>query len=166
MKNFDLYEKAIRIAAEAHHGQFDKAGMPYILHPLRVAETLTTESERIVGVLHDVVEDTDVTARTIYNAFGSTIADAVDAMTKLEKLKGKSETYREYLDRVRANPIALEVKLKDMADNSQPHRLISLSVEKHVRLAAKYARGRHYLITGEWYENIQLDSVIKAGYKK
>lgn len=156
-----LYEQAIILAVHAHEGQFDKAGFPYVLHPLRVAESLETEEEMIVGVLHDVVEDTDITLSDIAFKFGFDVAEAVDSIAKRE-----NEPYRDYLDRVRRDPIALRVKLADMTDNSSPARLASLSVEKQVRLAAKYARGRHYLLTGEWYDNKDLDRVIKAGYSK
>jgi len=166
MKNLSIFEEAIRRASEAHAGQFDKAGMPYILHPLRVAAACDTEPEKVVAVLHDVVEDTHVEMQDIYYDFGDKIGAGVEAMTKLEKIGGKSERYRDYLDRVRDNPLAWKVKLKDMEDNSLPERLRLLSVEKQVRLAAKYARGRHYLLTGEWYESAELDAVIKAGYRK
>ena len=167
MKNLEVYEIAIRVAVLAHCGQFDKAGMPYILHPLRVAEALDTEDEKAVGVLHDVVEDCpSYTSEAIHDAFGDIIGDAVDAITKAEKVNGKYESYRDYLDRVRANPIALKVKLADMTDNSRPDRLETLPVKRHVRLAAKYARGRHYLLTGEWHESNDLDRVIRAVFEK
>jgi (p)ppGpp synthase/HD superfamily hydrolase len=167
MNDLRSYERAIRFAVNAHKRVFDKAGMPYILHPLRVAEALDTEEERIVAVLHDVVEDDPNTSiGDIYKAFGDVVGDAVDCMTKLEKVGGKFESYREYLDRVRANPIALRVKLADMTDNSRPDRLASLSVEKQLRLVAKYTRGRHYLLTGMWYVSDDLDRIIKAGAKK
>ena len=154
------------MAVDAHVGQFDKAGMPYVLHPLRVAAAVQIEAVKCVAVLHDVVEDTDVTEDEVREAFGDEIADGVMAMTKLEKVDGRHESYREYLDRVRANPLALLVKAADMVDNSKPERLAYLSVEKHVRLASKYARGLHYLQTGEWYENRDLDIVIMAGYRR
>lgn len=166
MKNLNIFEEAIRVAANSHAGQFDKAGMPYILHPLRVASACNTESEKVIAVLHDVIEDTEYKLEDIYYEFGKEIGAGVEAMTKLEKIGGKSEHYRDYLDRVRDNPLAWKVKLKDMEDNSLPERLRLLSVEKQVRLAAKYARGRHYLLTGEWYESPELDKVIKAGYRK
>jgi len=141
--------------------------MPYILHPLRVAEALETEDEKVVAVLHDVVEDTHVTGEEIHKLFGQVIGDAVDCMTKFEKLpNGRYESYREYLDRVGANPIAKRVKLADMTDNSRPDRLASLSVEKQLRLVAKYTRGRHYLLTDMWYVSGDLDRIIKAGAKK
>lgn len=165
---------AIRFAADFHADQLDKAGMPYILHPLRVMEAMGNHGgfpneiliARMVGVLHDVVEDTPATLETIRELFGDFVHDEVDAITKR---KGQ-ESYREYLDRIRARlgygGIAIRVKLEDMKDNTRPERLAHLSVEKQVRLAAKYARGRHYLLTGEWYDTPELDSVIEAGYKK
>lgn len=160
------FEKALRIAFDSHSGQFDKAGFPYVLHPIRVAEAVETEDEKIVAVLHDTVEDTDVTFLEIQEEFDIEIAQAVMAITKMEKLGDKFETYRDYLDRVRENSLALRVKLADMFDNSRPERLTHLPVAKQIRLAAKYARGRHYLLTGEWYESEDLDRVIKAGNKK
>ncbi len=171
----EMLSEALLFATEAHHGQFDKAGMPYILHPIRVAETvkdMTIEGcvarkegcTQIAALLHDVVEDTDVTLEDIRVRFGPLITDVVDALTK----RKHNETYRQYLDRIRDDHsvIAIMVKLADMADNSRPDRLAYLPVEKQVRLAAKYARGRHYLLTGQWYENKDLDRVIKAGYRQ
>lgn len=157
---------AISMAVKAHAGQYDKAGYPYILHPIRVSEAVDGYEAKIVAVLHDTLEDTDLTYEEIKSCFGQDIADAVLAISKLEKINGKRETYREYLDRVRNNSLAKQVKLADMADNSRAYRIAHLSVEKQVRLVAKYTRGRHYLLTGEWYENKDLDRVIKAGYKK
>ena len=161
MKNYNQLSRAISFAVEAHAFQFDKAGMPYILHPLRVSEAVEFEEAKIVAVLHDVVEDTTVSIEEIHAVFGETIRDAVNAMTKR-----KGETYLHYMDRVNANLIAKRVKLADMADNSRPERIAYLSVQKQVRLAAKYARGRHYLLTGQWYESEALDTVIKNGYRK
>ena len=162
-----IYETAIIYATNAHVGQMDKAGFPYILHPIRVSMTVEGEAAKCVAVLHDVAEDTDATLDDIYTLFGKEIGDGVKAMTKLEKLPGERyESYREYLDRVASNELAKQVKLADMADNSRPERIAYLSVEKQLRLVAKYARGRHYLQTGEWYENKDLDRVIKAGFRK
>jgi len=167
--------KALRFAVEAHDGQFDKAGFPYIMHPIRVAETvkdMTIEGSvahkesytQIAALLHDVVEDTDITLEDIRVRFDPFLADIVDALTK----RKHKETYRQYLDRIRDDHslVAITVKLADMADNSRPDRLAYLPVEKQVRLAAKYTRGRHYLLTGEWYNNKDLDRVIKAGYRR
>lgn len=164
MKKEKLAE-ALWFAVSAHAGQFDKAGFPYVLHPIRVSEAVESDNEKIVALLHDVVEDTDITLAQVYERFGGQIAQAVLAMTKQTKAGG-SETYREYLDRIREEPMAVAVKLADMADNSRPERIAGLSVQKQVRLVAKYARGRHYLLTGEWYDSNNLDQVIKDGYRR
>lgn len=162
-----LLMTALNFAVDAHKKQFDKAGLPYVLHPIRVAEAMETEEEKVVALLHDVVEDTSVTLLDIYAEFNvfkhpvkDTIHDAVNAMTKRH-----GEKYQDYLDRVAANPIAKAVKIADMADNSKPERIRCLSIQKQLRLLAKYTRGRHYLLTGEWHESKDLDSVIKAGYR-
>jgi (p)ppGpp synthase/HD superfamily hydrolase len=174
---YKILNKALEFAVNAHSGQYDKAGFPYILHPIRVLETVEPVTElpgsrafdikatKIVAVLHDVVEDTSITLEDIEREFGSYISCEVDAVTKR-----KNEPYRKYLDRIRdryeCGGPAMAVKLADMEDNSRPERLSYLSIEKQLRLAAKYARGRHYLLTGEWYENENLEKLIKAGFRR
>jgi GTP diphosphokinase / guanosine-3',5'-bis(diphosphate) 3'-diphosphatase len=110
---------AIALAEQAHQGQVDKAGKPYIEHPLRVMGSMHSEMERIVGVLHDAVEDSDLTLEQLVEAgFGAQIIAAIDAITKR-----KGEAYETYLDRVIANPIALRVKIADMLDNMNMARI-------------------------------------------
>lgn len=152
-------ENAIILATKAHRSQ-NYAGLPYILHPLRVMQRVEAYDEKIVAVLHDVVEDTYVTLKEIKTQFGEDIAESVDAISKR---KG-GETYLAYLSRVRKNPKALVVKLADMEDNLS--NTSSLSLPKRLRLFAKYTRGRHFLLTGEWHDSEALDTVIKEGYKK
>jgi (p)ppGpp synthase/HD superfamily hydrolase len=108
MKKEKLHE-ALWFAVSAHAGQFDKAGFPYVLHPIRVSEAVESDDEKIVALLHDVVEDTDATLAQVYDRFGGRIANAVAAITKREK-SGGSETYREYLDRIREEPIGRQVR--------------------------------------------------------
>jgi (p)ppGpp synthase/HD superfamily hydrolase len=166
MINAQTYSKALVFAAKAHQWQLDKVGLPYILHPIRVSEAVNSWLEKTVAVLHDVVEDTDITIEEIYSTFGGTIGIAVDAITKREKVGGRYESYREYLDRVRSVPSARRVKLADMEDNSRPERIRYLSVAKQLRLLGKYTRGRQYLMTGIWHEDPNLDQVIKNGVNK
>jgi len=110
---------AIALAEQAHQGQVDKAGKPYIEHPLRVMGSMQSEMERIVGVLHDAVEDSDLTiAQLVEAGFGAQIVAAIDAITKRE-----GEAYETYLERVIANPIALRVKIADMSDNMNMARI-------------------------------------------
>ena len=112
-------ERALQIAAQAHAGQVDKAGQPYILHPLRVMLRVQSNSERIVAVLHDVVEDTSVTLAQLGEAgFTSEILEAITALTKL-----LSETRMAAATRACKNKIALAVKLADNAENMDLGRI-------------------------------------------
>ena len=129
-------ERAIAIAAEAHAGQTDKAGAPYILHPLRMIMGLTSDEERIVAVLHDVCEDCPgwTFERLRGEGFSEEILAALDSVTKRE-----GEAYEEFALRAAANPIGRRVKLADLRDNSDLSRITNPSVEDHERIA-KYAR--------------------------
>jgi (p)ppGpp synthase/HD superfamily hydrolase len=112
-------EDAIQIAAEVHSGQKDKGGAPYILHPLRVMAQMDTDQERIVALLHDAVEDCDwYNLGEVELYFGTRIAAAVDALTKR-----KGESYDAYLNRVKADEIAVKVKMADLMDNCDMSRL-------------------------------------------
>lgn len=111
--------KAILIAIEAHEGQLDtNNGRPYIEHPFRVMNAGHTIPEKIVGVLHDVVEDTSWTLEQLAaEGFSKEIVDGVDAMTRRD-----NESYDDYLLRVEKNPIAVRVKLNDLTDNMDIRR--------------------------------------------
>ena len=114
-------EVALQIAAKANAGQTDKQeGVPYILHPLRVMMGVKGEDAQIVAILHDVVEDTHVTLADLRAAgFSEVVVDAVRLVTH-----EKSESYADYVVRCRANPIARQVKLSDLTDNSRLDRSI------------------------------------------
>ena len=128
-------ERAIAIAVEAHRGQVDKAGVPYILHPLRVMLKLSTEEERIVGVLHDVVEDTPWTFESLEReGFAPSVIDALRSVTRKD-----SESYEEFVLRASRNPIGRRVKLADLMDNSDPSR-IENPTQADLQRMAKYAR--------------------------
>lgn len=129
-------EKAIIIATNAHMGQFDKAGAPYILHPLRVMMGMTTIKGKIVAVCHDLIEDTDVGLKGLVSeGFSDDVIVAIDCMTKRP-----NETYNEYLNRVISDKLASECKLEDMLDNSNIYRLHKIR-DKHLRMIAKYHEG-------------------------
>ena len=113
--------KAIADAASAHSEQVDKAGKAYILHPLRVMFMMDTEEEMIVAVLHDTVEDTDLTLKNVYTHYGSVVGDAVDALSRRD-----GESYTDYIYRVRENALARKVKLADLRDNTSPARIAAL----------------------------------------
>lgn len=130
-----LLGEAVMLAEHAHRKQLDKNGRPYIDHPLRVMEAAKTYPEKIVGVLHDVVEDCGVNVQYLRQAFGDEIADAVRAISKMP-----CEPLEQYYARVKANPLALAVKFLDIADNSDPKRLILLEESLRIRLALKYRK--------------------------
>jgi (p)ppGpp synthase/HD superfamily hydrolase len=134
MKRTFTLDDAIQVARRAHEGQLDKSGRPYIAHPLRVMGALRDEHERMAAVLHDVVEDTDVTLDYLTEAgCPPDVLAAVDAVSKRP-----GEERAAYLARVAANPIALAVKRADIADNMSPDRLARLDTETQERLRAKY----------------------------
>ena len=116
-------ERAVEIATTAHAGQTDKAGEAYIRHPLRVMQQMTTDRERVVAVLHDVVEDTGWTRDEIEAEFDSTIREAVDALTKRDE---KGETYKEFIERAAQNELARTVKIADIEDNMNLTRLSTI----------------------------------------
>jgi (p)ppGpp synthase/HD superfamily hydrolase len=112
-------EKAIQIAATAHEGQVDKAGAPYILHPLRVMLQGASTTEQVIGVLHDVLEDTPVTRNFLAETgFAPEILTALDCLTR-----HPDEHYDIYLRRVADNPLARRIKLADLEDNMDLRRL-------------------------------------------
>lgn len=125
-----MIERAILIATNAHSGQLDKAGKPYILHPLRVMMSVGTMDEKIVAVLHDVVEDTFMTIEDIRNTgFSTEVVSALDALTKKNK-----ESYDKFIDRVLQNRIACIVKLADLKDNMDLSRLNEITEADQKRL--------------------------------
>lgn len=127
-------EDAVALARRAHQGQVDKAGEAYIDHPLRVMERVSGDSERMAAVLHDVLEDTDVTAADLRSAgCPEPVVVAVEALTKRA-----GEPLAESMARVGADPIAVAVKRADLADNADPRRLASLDRSTSERLARKY----------------------------
>lgn len=133
MKKREYLENAIHIAVNAHAGQTDRAGKPYILHVFRVMLAGETADEMIVGVLHDTVEDTPITIPTLKGLFPKEIVDAVDAITKRP-----GEKYKDYLLRVHSNPLATKVKLNDLKDNMDVTRLKKIGPKDK-------ERGRKYL---------------------
>ncbi len=125
-----ILEKAILIAAQAHQGQIDKAGAPYILHPLRVMLKLNSETEMITGVLHDVIEDTPWTLENLrQEGFPDEILEALDYLTRRE-----GEDYQDFIKRVAGNPLARKVKLADLEDNLNILRFETITEKDKARL--------------------------------
>ena len=134
--------RAIEIATIAHKGQTDKAGEDYIKHPLRVMKAGKTENEKIVGVLHDVVEDTDWTFEKLEKeGFSEEIISALRCVTKLSE----DEPYEDFISRVKTNPLAIAVKINDLTDNMDIRRLSSLSNKDFKRLEKYHKAYKHLL---------------------
>ncbi len=129
-------EEAIIWATEVHRGQVDKAGNPYILHPLRVMLRMTSDEARFVAVLHDTIEDSDHTLDDLRAlGYSETIIAAVDAVTRRA-----DETYEQFIQRLKPNPLARKVKLADLLDNLDLRRANPVVAEKDAERLARYQR--------------------------
>ncbi|MDJ0376434.1 phosphohydrolase [Cryobacterium sp. PH31-L1] len=138
-----MLDVAVNLARSAHAGQRDKLGVSYICHPLAVMRRVTTDDEKIVAALHDVVEDTAVTLDYLRAlGFSEHIVRAVGAITKKQ-----GEPLAESMARVAADPLALIVKRADISHNADPLRQAGLSDEARARLTEKYERSAGYLGT-------------------
>ncbi|XHF33278.1 HD domain-containing protein [Pseudomonas chlororaphis] len=128
-------ERAIAIAATAHAGQVDKGGAPYILHPLKVMLRMSSVEERIVAVLHDVVEDCGISLEDLRKeGFSEAVLSAIESVTKVP-----GESYEDFVERAAQNPIGRVVKLADLEENSDLSRIASPSWEDLERIE-KYRR--------------------------
>lgn len=130
----NMLERAISLATNLHAGQTDKVGQPYILHPIRVMLSMNSEDERVVAVLHDILEDTCMDEDSLRNHFPDYIVDAVVALSN----NPKDPNYERYLNKVSKNSLALRVKRADINDNSSPIRLYQLEPDKRIYLRKKY----------------------------
>ena len=126
-----LLSHAIAIATEAHKGQKDKYGQEYLHHPIRVMNMGRNQKERIVGILHDVVEDTEWTFEDLEKeGFSAEIIEAVRCVTKTSD----EEDYEEYVERCASNPIAVAVKIHDLTDNMDVRRMPCIGEKEVTRL--------------------------------
>ena len=140
----DLTRKAITVAYNAHQGQLDRAGLPYILHPLHVAEQMKDEDTCVVALLHDVIEDTDLTLENLREySFTEAQIEGVRVMTREE-----DEDYFEYIRSVKTNPLALAVKLEDLKHNSDVTRIIEMT-DKDLQRIEKYKKAMEILLSDE-----------------
>ena len=138
-----LTKRAMRIAYDAHHGQVDKGGDPYVFHPFHLAEQMRDETSTCVALLHDVVEDTDVTLKDLEQEFPREVTEAVRLLTHEEGVP-----YLDYVAAIAGNPIAKAVKLADLAHNSDEDRMNTSDVteEKKAQLQDKYAKAKAILL--------------------
>lgn len=133
-----MTNKAMRIAYEAHSGQYDVNGVPYIFHPYHVAEQMTDEITVCVALLHDVAEDTDITIEMLEQDFPPEVTDALRLLTH-----EKNTSYLEYIKKICTNPVAKAVKLADIAHNSDISRITdknAVSAEKLAHWKSKYSQ--------------------------
>ena len=129
-------ERAIQIAVEAHAGAKDKGGSPYILHPINVMKRMKTDDEKIVAILHDVVEDTDWTFQSLREeGFSETVLDALASVTKV----AEDEDYELFIKRCSRNAIGSRVKVADLMENLDVTRIGELR-EKDMKRINKYKR--------------------------
>ncbi len=134
-------EAARNLAVKQHEGQVDKAGQPYVSHPERVAGRLKTDEEKVVGWLHDTVEDTGLSLEAVETQFGPDTARALDAISRRP-----DEAWDDYLIRVKADPVARNVKISDLIDNSNLSRIPRVTL-RDVERQAKYNRALAFLMT-------------------
>ena len=137
-----MTRKAIQIAYAAHEGQVDESGIPYIFHPYHVAEQMTDELSVCVAVLHDVLEDTAVTEEELAMQFPKEVVDCLRLLKH-----NRTEPYMDYIRKIKGNPVAVRVKLADIAHNSDETRLDGVDIEedrlRHWR--EKYREARRIL---------------------
>jgi (p)ppGpp synthase/HD superfamily hydrolase len=135
MNESDLLEKAIAIAVDAHRNQKDRYGAPYIFHPLRVMNRVNSIIEKIVAILHDVVEDTAWTFEDLKReGFPDSVLAALDCLTKRE-----GEAYEDFVKRSESNSLAKSIKLADLEDNMDLRRLPAIAEPDKERLE-KYVK--------------------------
>jgi len=136
-----LLNKAVSIAKFAHQGQVDKAGADYIQHPIRVMNALEDVKEKIVAVLHDVVEDSEISLTDLRKqGFDEEVVIAVGCLTKVP-----GESYEQFIGRVKVNPLASKVKLQDLKDNMDLSRLDKVS-ETDLQRVEKYKAAMNVLL--------------------
>ena len=139
-----LLDKAAHICVSKHAGQRDKMGRAYFQHPMRVAMRCASDDEKIVALLHDTIEDTDVTAEYLLaEGFPQYIVDAILSVTKRE-----GENYNDFVARAAQNPIGRVVKLHDIEDNLDVFRLDAVTPDMAARFT-KYLAARQFLLAAK-----------------
>lgn len=140
-------KKAMKLMYEKHKNQLDKAGMPYVFHPMHVAEQMKDENSTTVALLHDIVEDTDMTFEQLRAlGFNEEVITALTLMTHEEGVE-----YFDYIQRIGTNAIARKVKLADLEHNSDLSRLSKIGYEDIAR-AEKYKKCIEYLSAIEYLQ--------------
>lgn len=134
-------KRAIKLCFKAHEGQVDKSGLPYVHHPLHLAEQMDDEEGTIVALLHDVVEDTDYTIKDLKGmGFGDAVVEAIDIMTHRPEVP-----YMDYVKEIAKNSIARKVKLADLNHNCDLTRLNHEPTSKDLERVEKYKKAKEML---------------------
>ena len=138
-----LTAKAMRIAYAAHHGQVDKSGIPYIFHPMHLAEQMEDEVSCCVALLHDTVEDTDLTFAELEQEFPPEVMEPLKLLTHRKEVP-----YQDYVRAVKQDPVAVKVKLADIAHNSDQTRLADSGMPEEIKayFRDKYAKAKAILL--------------------
>ncbi len=134
MRYTPLTKKAIKLAHKAHKDQYDKAGLPYIAHPLHLAECMNDEYTTIAALLHDVVEDTNITLDDLAKEFPKKVINALKLLTHQ-----KGVPYMDYVAKIKTNDIAKAVKIADLKHNSDLTRLDRI-IDKDLERIKKYQK--------------------------
>ena len=140
----ELTNRAMKIAYAAHHGQVDKGGIPYIFHPIHLAEQMTDEVSCCAALLHDVVEDTPITMEELAAQFPQEVIAVLQFLTHQEDVP-----YFDYVRAIKGNPIAVKIKLADIAHNSDQTRCTNLTQEQLHYFQDKYRTARAILTEGD-----------------
>ena len=139
MINTKMTREAMKIAYNAHYNQFDRAGVPYMYHPIHLAENMDSEIACVVALLHDVVEDTDITMEELEKTFPREVIEILKLLTHDKKVD-----YMEYIKRIKENEIARKVKIEDILHNADETRLDSITEEDIIR-REKYKKALEFL---------------------
>ena len=139
----ELTNKAMKIAYSAHDGQLDYNGIPYIFHPIHLAEGMDDEISCCAALLHDVVEDTEVTMEELAKEFPKEVIDVLKLLTHAD-----DTDYFDYVRAIKANPVAVKIKLADLAHNSDQSRCVGsdLSPQRLVFWKQKYQKAMAILM--------------------
>lgn len=134
-----LTKKAMLVAYKAHENQLDLANVPYIYHPIHIAEKMDTEEECVIALLHDVVEDTDITFAYLERDFSKEIIDVLKLLTH-----EKNEPYMDYIKRIKQNKLATKIKIEDILHNMDETRLDKIR-DNDIKRREKYRKALNYL---------------------
>lgn len=139
----ELTNKALKIAYTAHHGQLDKSGLPYIFHPLHLAEQMNDEISTCVAILHDVVEDTEISFDQLAKEFPNEIIESIQLLTRDDNIQ-----YFEYIRNIKEDPIAVKVKLADLDHNLDITRFrgTKKDLSKTESLRRRYLKAKDILL--------------------